>query len=376
MKNLMRTSTSAAASALVALAAALALTGCGGGKDKNKDAPQSVVKGQVVALGSTQSGAVVHVYNANGGACAEATADKSGAFTATVTGCTLPALMVAHNTSNTPVAATVLAAGYPGLAAGSTAQANMTAITTAITAMLMDNPPLSLAQYQSLFSTKSSTIKWATLQQAAAAINQALATSVPGYVAADPFTGGLTGAAGAQALALRVISTTSGIALQYQAAGMPAVNISVPPLSSAPPVNPDPSAITVGTLYGGQSFIFNGTAIAVDPTPSTPPSATTTTPTEPKTISLNVNCTGQVALSGQVAGSCALGASQASLTGSLINKDQPPSASQPAMQVTLATAAYGNFSATLTPQGGNFAQLNAPYRSGAGALYGAMFINR
>jgi hypothetical protein len=371
MKNL-NSALRAAGIVAASVALSLSLAGCGGGKDKNDKAPQSLVKGQVVALGSVQSRAAVHVYNANGGACADATADTSGVFTVNVTGCTLPALIIANNTSNAPVAATVLTVGYPGLAAGSTAQANMTAITTAIVDMLLGNPPVNLSQYPVLFATKSSSIKWATQQQAAAALQQTLAAAVPGYVAADPFTGGLTGAAGAQALALRVAAdTTGGIKLQYQASGMPAVDISVPPLSNAAPVNSDPSAITVGTLYGGQSLIFNGTAIVTSSTTSTTSNTTT-----PSTTSINVNCTGQVSLAGDVSGSCSIGSSQGSMTGSLLNKDMPPSSSVPAMQIAVSSATYGTLNATLTPQSGNFAQLNAPYQSSPGSLYGSMFINK
>ena len=343
---------------LLSALAAASLTACGGSKGTSaSSAPKTLVSGQVIALGTAVQGGIVNAYNAAGGACGTTTTNASGDYTLDVSSCTQPTLILASNSQGADVAATLLTNGYTGLAAGSTAQANITPLTTAIVDMLLGQPAQPLADYPTLIGPAAAGLTWTAEQQADTALQTALTAAVPGYVPADPLMGGLTGAAGPQILDFRIVPSGNGISLQYQSTGAFAQTISLPALSNTPTTSPTPGSLSVASVYEGHAFTFTGEvqvqhAIA----------ATASAPASTQTVSDPITCTGQMDMSGVVSGQCqiqdASGTSGSTLQGNVLNPSAVPGPNVQMMIWQLATA-YGNWQPTFAPMSGNVMAVNA-----------------
>jgi hypothetical protein len=346
------------AALLTVSAVTAGLTACGGSKNDNtSSAPKTLVSGQVIALGSALSGGLLNAYNAAGGVCGSTTTNGSGAYTLDVSNCTQPTLILASNGQGVDVAATLLTAGYTGLAAGSTAQANITPLTTALVDMMLGQPSQPLASYPSLVGPAAAGLTWTAEQQAVTALQTALSTAVPGYAAANPLTGGLTGTAGAQILGFSVVQTGAGISLQYQGSGGFAQTLTLPAIGNTPTSSPQPGALSVASLYEGHAFTFTGNLSY-----SKAVAATASAPASSAMVSDAVTCTGQMDLSGVVSGQCtvldASGSTVSTLTGNILNPGSVPSTNTPVMVWQLSTG-YGNFQPTFSPISGNYAVVGA-----------------
>lgn len=345
------------AAILISMTLAAALAACGGSKSTTSASPKTLVSGQVIALGTAVQGGIVNAYNAAGGACASTTTNATGNYTLDLSNCTQPTLILATNGQGTDVAATLVTAGYTGLAAGSTAQANITPLTTAIVDMLMGRPAQPLANYPTLIGPAATGLTWTAEQQADTALQSALASAVPGYVAADPLTGGLTGAAGAQILSFRIVQTGAGIALQYQGTGAFAQSIALPAISDTPTTSPTPGSVSVASLYEGHGFTFTG-EIQVTRTVA----ATASAPASTVTASDPLTCTGQMDFSGIVTGQCQIldpsAVTSTSLTGNILNPASIPGPNTTVMAWQLSSA-YGAWQPTFAPVSGNYAVLSA-----------------
>jgi len=275
-----------------------------------------------------------------------------------VSGCTQPTLVIASNAQGTPVAATLLASGYTGLAPGSTAQANVTPLTTAIVDILFGQPAQPLSQFPTLIGPASAGLTWTAEQQAVTALQSALSTAVAGYAPADPLAGGLNGAAGSQILSFRIVQTGAGITLQYQQPGGYAQTITLPAISNTPTSSPAPGSLSNASLYEGHSFAFVGVATVTTTTAptSSAPSGLTTSSAVP------VNCSGQVDFSGVVTGQCQIqapnGTATASISGSLLNAASVPAVNTPMMSWQVQSSA-GAWQPVFAPVSGNYAVVNA-----------------
>jgi hypothetical protein len=315
-------------------------------------------------MGSTLSGGLLNAYNAAGGVCGSTTTNGSGAYTLDVSNCTQPTLILASNEQGVDVAATLLTSGYTGLAAGSTAQANITPLTTALVDMMLGQPPQPLASYPTLIGPAADGLTWTAEQQAVTALQTALSTAVPGYAASDPLTGGLTGVAGAQILGFAIVQTGSGISLQYQGTGAFAQTLTLPAIGNTPTSSPQPGSLSVASLYEGHPFTFSGSLSY-----SKQVAATASAPASSATVSDPVTCTGQMDLSGVVSGQCTVmdtsGSTVWTLSGNILNPDSVPNTKTTVMIWHLSTG-YGNWQPTFSPVSGNYAVVGAQAQGFAG----------
>jgi len=204
MNRARRTGRSAVAVSAVALAATLLVAGCGGSDDSTTassnpstpSAPAAATISGVAASGAALANATITVTDATGKTVTTA-ARQDGSFSFSAAGLTAPLVLVATDPTGMVAPMVSLLAQVP--AAGTTATANVTTLTSAIAALMApDGNPLSFTQTSLL----TSTVTPDALKSAVSALKTVLATILAANNVdpttfdpiSSPFTANRTGA--------------------------------------------------------------------------------------------------------------------------------------------------------------------------------------
>jgi len=255
---------------LIASAISLSfLAACGGGDDKNNNvtAPPPVAQPQIqgtVASGNPVANAAITATDANG-KTATATADVHGNYTLVTSGLTAPIAVVASDPSGQASPMIAVLASLP--AAGASSTANVTTLTTALTALLTpDGNPMDFVTPGSA-ATLAGTVTAPAVQTATTTLDKYLsnllgAVSLPANF--DPigttFSANHTGADALidmvsivpQGAATYLVYATPSSAASQSAAYLTLANTSTP---DNVPVAPPVSSSTVTNVVSLQNYL-------------------------------------------------------------------------------------------------------------------------